>query len=244
LQVAICQSACDGFFPRFALTIHAMFHEEPRPILTVDVILFTVHNGELHVALQRRDKPPYAGQLALIGGYVHTDEDANTLATAERVLREKAGLDGIFLEQLMTFSGPERDPRGWSASVAYYALVPATALSPVLQRDISLLPVNNIAGLPFDHEAIIGGAVKRLRNKGAYSSLPAFLLPPAFTMPQLREIYSKVMGVELNDSAFRRKIEELQLVEPVAGEFSKASARPAKLYRLRTTVLREFDKRL
>lgn len=222
-----------------------MHYDEPRPILTVDVTLFTVQeDGELRVALQRRDKPPFKGQLALIGGYVHVDEDASTLATAARVLKEKTGLEGIFLEQLMTFSGPMRDPRGWSASVAYYALVSPEKLSPPSPHDFVLISVDRVAGLPFDHETIIGTAVQRLRNKGAYSSLPAYLLPPTFTLPQLREIYSKVMGVDLNDSAFRRKIEELQLIEPVPGEFSKASARPAKLYRLRTTKLREFDKKL
>ncbi len=221
-----------------------MHYEKLRPILTVDVILFTVQAGELRVALQRRDKPPFAGELALIGGYVHTGDDANTLATAARVLKEKAGLVGIFLEQLMTFSGPDRDPRGWSASVAYYALVPPTSLSPAFERDLTLVAAGRVGKLPFDHEAIIAAAVKRLRNKGAYSSLPAFLLPPAFTLPQLREIYAKVMGTELNDSAFRRKIEELDLIEPIAGEFSKVSARPAQLYRLRTAALREFDRKL
>ncbi len=221
-----------------------MHYDEPRPILTVDVTLFTILDAKLRVALQRRDKPPFERQLALIGGYVHVDEDASTLATAARVLKEKAGLEGIFLEQLMTFSGPKRDPRGWSASVAYYALVPAEKLCLAMPRDLELTAVDRIAGLPFDHEAIISTAVKRLRNKGAYSSLPAYLLPPTFTLPQLRDIYAKVMGVDLNDSAFRRKIEELQLIEPVPGQFSKASARPAKLYRLRTTTLREFDRKL
>lgn len=221
-----------------------MHYEEPRPILTVDVILFTVQDGELRVALQRRDKSPFEGQFALIGGYVHTDEDASTLATAARVLKEKAGLEGIFLEQLMTFSGADRDPRGWSASVAYYALVPAEKLSAKCPSDLELISVDRITGLAFDHKTIIATAVKRLRNKGAYSSLPTFLLSPTFTLPQLRDIYAKVMGVDLNDSAFRRKIEELQLIEPVPGGFSKASARPAKLYRLRTTALREFDRKL
>ena len=221
-----------------------MQYDKSRPILTVDVTLFTVQDGELRVALQHRDKSPFEGQLALIGGYVHVNDDASTLATAERVLKEKAGLEQIFLEQLMTFSGPERDPRGWSASVAYYALVPSEKLSQAVPRDLVLAPVDSIGALPFDHEEIIGTALKRLRNKGAYSSLPAYLLPPAFTLPQLRDIYAKVMGVDLNDSAFRRKIEELQLIEPVPGEFSKASARPAKLYRLRNTALREFDRKL
>ena len=115
-----------------------MHYEEPRPILTVDITLFTVLGGELRVALQRRDKPPCEGELALIGGYVHVDEDASTLATAARVLKDKAGLKGIFLEQLMTFSGPKRDPRGWSASVAYYALVPADKLSEAVPRGLVL----------------------------------------------------------------------------------------------------------
>jgi 8-oxo-dGTP diphosphatase len=131
-------------------------HYETRPILTVDVTLFTVQDGELRVALQRRDKPPFEGEIALIGGYVHVEEDANTLATAARVLKEKAGLEGIFLEQLMTSSGPRRDPRGWSASVAYYALVPEEKLSPVGPCDLALFSVDRVPSLPFDHEAIIG----------------------------------------------------------------------------------------
>jgi 8-oxo-dGTP diphosphatase len=221
-----------------------MPHEHPSPIVTVDVILFTVQQGKLCLALQRRIKPPFAGELALIGGYVHTGEDADTLATAARVLKEKAGLEGIFVEQLMTFSGPGRDPRGWSISVAYYALVPETTLCPVHSRDLSLVPADRIGRLPFDHETIVAAAIKRLRNKGAYSSLPAYLLPPTFTLPQLRDIYSTVMGSELNDSAFRRKIEELELIEPVPGQYSKVSARPAKLYRFRSTALREFDRKL
>lgn len=215
-----------------------------RPILTVDLTLFTIRQGRLGVALQRRDKAPFEGRQALIGGYVHVDEDADTQATAARVLRTKAGLEGIFLEQLMTFSGPARDPRGWSASVAYYALVPETSLEPVLRRAIEIVPVDAVGELPFDHNAIVARGVERLRVKAAYSSLPAFLLPPTFTLPQLREIYETVMGQRLNDSAFRRKIEELKVIEPVEGEFSKASARPARLYRLRRPDLSEFNRKL
>jgi 8-oxo-dGTP diphosphatase len=218
--------------------------EEQRPILTVDVVLFTVHDGRLCAALQRRDKPPFEGRLALVGGYVHPQEDASTLATAQRVLREKAGLTGVFLEQLMTFSGPDRDPRGWSASVAYYALAAETTLTGAPVRDICLSPVEEAAGLPFDHDAIVARAVERLRSKGAYSSLPVFLLPRLFTMSQLRDMYSKVMGTPLNDSAFRRKIEELQIIEPAPGQYSKASARPAQLYRLKNSALKEFRKKI
>lgn len=215
-----------------------------KPILTVDVILFTIREDRLCVVLQRRDKPPFDGRLALIGGYVHTDIDVNADATARRVLKAKAGLDGVFLEQLMTFSGPTRDPRGWSASIAHYALLPQTSLLPVLKRELELVPVEAVGSLPFDHNEIVAKAVQRLRAKGAYSSLPAFLLPPTFTLSQLREMYERVMGAKINDSAFRRKVEELRMVEPVEGEFSKASARPARLFRLRRTDLAEFNRKL
>jgi 8-oxo-dGTP diphosphatase len=221
-----------------------MSNDFEKPILTVDLTLFTIRQGRLCVALQKRDKAPAKGELALIGGYVHTDADADTMATATRVLHTKAGLEGIFLEQLMTFSGPTRDPRGWSASVAHYALVPEASLEPLLRRDLALVPVEEIGPLPFDHNLIIETGVRRLRTKSAYSSMPAHLLPPTFTLPQLREVYETVMGTQLNDSAFRRKIEELQMIELVDGAFSKASARPAKIYRLRTTTLHEFDRKL
>ena len=232
------------FAPPLLDAVARMAEKEERPILTVDVVLFTVRGGTLQVALQRRDRSPFKGRLALIGGYVHVDEDADTGETARRVLREKAGLSGLYLEQLMTFSGAGRDPRGWSASVAYYALVPEEALAPAIEHGLSIIPVEEVASLPFDHEAIVAEGVKRLQSKGAYSSLPAFLLPREFTMPQLREIYETVMRTSLNDSAFRRKVEELQLIEPVSGAFSKASARPAQLYRLRKAVLQEFDRKL
>jgi len=217
---------------------------EENVILTVDVTLFTLQRGALAVALQRRDRAPFSGRPALVGGYVHPEEDRDTMATALRVLREKAGLGKVFLEQLMTFSGPNRDPRGWSASVAYYALVPEQDLAPLTAREILIVPAEEARGLPFDHDAIVARGVERLRGKGSYSSLPAFLLPETFTLTQLREMYEKVMGVSLNDSAFRRKIEELHFVEPVEGAYSKVTARPARLYRLRRPALTEFDRRL
>src|SRR5688572_17116394 len=79
------------------------------PIVTVDVVLLTVRDGRLCVGLIERAAEPFAGRPALIGGYVHTDKDASADATAARVLRDKAGLAGFHLEQLATFSGPERD---------------------------------------------------------------------------------------------------------------------------------------
>ncbi len=80
-------------------------------------------------ALIPRIGAPFEGRPALIGGYVHADEDRDADATAKRVLAAKAGLKNVYAEQLRTFSGQARDPRGWSASIAYVALVPADRLA-------------------------------------------------------------------------------------------------------------------
>src|SRR5260370_40421239 len=122
---------------------------ETIPILTVDVPLFTLRGGVLCAALQHRDRQPFKGRLALLGGFVHPEEDGNTRETALRILRQKADLAGLYLEQLMTFSGPDRDPRGWSASVAYYGLVPEAQL--LAARDLVRLPVQAARALAVDH---------------------------------------------------------------------------------------------
>ncbi|MEG0677975.1 MAG: NUDIX domain-containing protein, partial [Comamonas sp.] len=81
------------------------------PIVSVDVVLLTLVEQVLHAVLLRRAQAPFAGVWALPGGYIHINEDADAQASAARVLCEKVGIAGAYLEQLATFSGPARDPR-------------------------------------------------------------------------------------------------------------------------------------
>lgn len=96
----------------------------PQPLVMVDTALFTIRDERLRLILTRRKEPPFEGLFALPGGFVHAQEDADTEAAARRVIRGKIGFDAPYLEQLFTFSGAARDPRGWSVSVVYYALIP------------------------------------------------------------------------------------------------------------------------
>jgi 8-oxo-dGTP diphosphatase len=219
---------------------------EQRPIVTVDAALFAILDGALHLALIERATQPFQGRRALIGGYLHKDEDKDLAGAVERILRDKAGLTDIFVEQLMTFGGPERDPRDWSVSVAYYALVPQQKLSAVQQcASLTLARADRLPELPFDHDRIVAAALDRLRNKASYSSLPTFLLPVEFTFPELKAVYEAVMGTALNDSAFRRKIGDMKIIEEAPGAKSPATAerkRPAQLYRRVSAALVEFDR--
>lgn len=213
--------------------------EFEKPIVTVDIVLLTLREARLHVALYRREREPFEGAFGLPGGYVHVDEDRDLDAAARRVLREKAVLEGVYLEQLGTFSGGKRDPRGWSVSAAYLALLPEERF-----EDVRLSPVDPLPRkLPFDHGAILKAGVARVRSKSVYSTLPTFLMPGAFTIAELRDVYQAVLGAGKIDLAgFRKKILDLGVIEPVDGMMRTGTHRPAQLYLRKVKDIALFDR--
>jgi ADP-ribose pyrophosphatase YjhB (NUDIX family) len=210
----------------------------PRPIATVDLCIFALGEEGLNLLLTRRAAEPFAGEWSLPGGFVHAGEDAGLDAAAARVLHDKTGFVAPYLEQLQTFGGASRDPRGWSLSVAYMALVPADQ-APAAGLNTAEAVWQPVAGqgvavpLAFDHAAILGAALARLSSKVEYSTLPAHLLPVAFTLSELQSVYERLLGRPLEKSAFRKRMAEADFVEPIEGEMRRASNRPAQLYRLK-----------
>lgn len=200
------------------------------PIATVDAALLTLNDDRLCVGLLRREEPPYAGMLALPGGYVHVQEDGSLGDAADRILREKARVRCRYLEQLSAFSGADRDPRGWSLSVVYYALLPAAEIMEAGSA-LVLRPVASLPDLAFDHGEIVATATERLRGRSGTMALPAFLLPPLFTMAELHRVYEQVLGSRLDRASFRRKVAEQAIVERADGQRTGAH-RPAALYRM------------
>jgi 8-oxo-dGTP diphosphatase len=181
--------------------------------------------------------------LALPGGYIHAQEDQDAEAAARRVLRTKTRMESPYLEQLGTFSGIARDPRGWSLSVSYYALVPEGVLAAgTPDPEMQLVPVDRVRGLPFDHRYIIDQAIERVRSKSSYSSLPVYLCGDSFTLPELQAVYEAVLGEPINKVSFRRKMDELDMLEPIEGAQQSGKAhRPAQLYRLKPRYRRQLS---
>lgn len=213
----------------------------PRPFAAVDLAIFALSPEGPRVLLARRDAEPFAGAWALPGGFVRVDEDSDIDAAARRVLRGKTSLETPYLEQVQTFGNVTRDPRGWSISVAYFALIPWNETA---GADWRLIAGEGVAEpLAFDHAEILRAAISRLRAKVAYSSLPAHLLPEAFTLGELQSVYERILGRKLDKSAFRKRVAEVDFVEAIEGAWRRGSNRPAQLYRLReggSTVL--FDR--
>ena len=133
----------------------------PPVICTVDVVLLTLKSQALHVVLLKRKNEPFADSPALPGGYIHTQEDKTAWEAASRVLRDKTGITSPYLEQLATYSGADRDPRGGSVSIVYYALIPLE-LRPANREGWLVAPLNRMLRMPFDHKNIGDLAVDRV----------------------------------------------------------------------------------
>ncbi|ANL56494.1 MULTISPECIES: NUDIX hydrolase [Rhizobium] len=220
-----------------------------KPIATVDLAIFSLSPAGLSVLLVRRANAPFSGEWALPGGWIHIDEDADLEAAARRVLKEKTGVETPYLEQLQTRGSRGRDPRGWSISIVYIALLSADDVAErqdemAGEAEWRLIEGEGVgSSLAFDHPSLLKEALGRIRSKVEYSSLPGHLLPARFTLSELQSVYEHLLGRKLDKSAFRKRVAEADFLEPIEGELRRASNRPAQVFRLKDTrSLALFDR--
>lgn len=203
-----------------------------QPTLAVDVVLLTVRDEDLKVLLTRRREPPYRDHWTLPGSLVRVDEELD--AAAARALQDKAGLKGVYLEQLHTFGAVDRDPRFRVVSVAYYSLVAsARAAAAVHADDARWFSVREeVPKLPvgFDHAEILGHAVARIRARLEHVPIAFQLLPEAFTLTELQRVYEVILDKRLDKRNFRSKMLASGTLALAPGR-RVAVGRPARLYR-------------
>jgi len=202
--------------------------------VTVDVVLLTIRHGQLSVLLIERGGFPHRGAWALPGGFIEPEEDADRAAARE--LSEETGLATFpgHLEQLRTYTAPDRDPRMRVVSVAYVGFMPNLP-SPKAGSDAAAVrwwALDDLPDLAFDHAVILADGVERARAKLEYTSLAASFLTEPFTLSELRRVYEAVWGVELHVGNFRRKVLSTGgFVEALGEKTPSSGGRPAELYR-------------
>jgi 8-oxo-dGTP diphosphatase len=219
-------------------------YEYPRPALTVDCVVFGLDGADLKVMLIRRDLEPFKGAWALPGGFVRMDETLDD--AARRELREETGLDDVYLEQLYTFGGIGRDPRGRVVSVAYYALVNLIGRRVEASTDAAdakWFPADDVPTLAFDHADILDAAVGRLRGKVRYEPIGFELLPPQFTLSQLQRLYETVLDRTLDKRNFRKKILSMGILVETNEIEQDVAHRAARLYRFDEQKYRRMRKK-
>jgi 8-oxo-dGTP diphosphatase len=209
-----------------------------RVAVAVDLVILTVRDDRLQVLLIERGVPPHLGGFALPGGFIEDTE--NTDAAARRELEEETGLGGekLYLEQLRTYSTPDRDPRGRVVTVAYLAVAPNLPIpaAGTDARTAGWQPVSRITSgqlaLAFDHAEILRDGVERARAKLEYTTLAAEFCGPEFTMSELRRVYEVVWGVEVDPRNFHRKVINAPgFLVPTGQKRAPETGRPAALYR-------------
>ena len=137
----------------------------PRPMVTVDSLIFAADGLKTEVLLIRRGFEPFKGFWAIPGGFVEMDEELRDAANRE--LHEETGVSGIKLEQMHTFRTIGRDPRGRQITVVYSAVI---SQKPVLKAGddaarAKWFDIENLPETAFDHKEIIQmGIEKNISN--------------------------------------------------------------------------------
>ncbi len=223
----------------------------PPVAVTADLVVLTVRDDDLAVLVVRRGEPPFAGALALPGGFVRPDETLRQAAVRELAEETGPGFEAVHLEQLASYGDPGRDPRMRVVTVAYLGLAPSlpTPRAGSDAAEAAWVPVAGLLGaagaggaageegeagegLAFDHDRILADGLERARAKLEYTPLATAFCPPEFTVAQLRRVYEIVWGVALDPRNFHRKITGTPgFLRPAAGTTVGDRGRPAQLYR-------------
>ena len=216
----------------------------------VDNVIFSVDTlqNRLLVLLVMRQQEPFLDYWGLPGTLVRQGESLED--GAYRILAEKIRAKNLYLEQLYTFGGPNRDPREAVdcygvryLSVSYFALVRFEEAELIADgvSGIAWYPVKEVPQLAFDHQEILAYGHRRLKNKLEYSPVAFEVLPELFTLSDLYQLYSTVLGDNFSDySNFRARLLKLGFLADTKVKVSRGAGRPATLYRFDADAFAPF----
>lgn len=220
--------------------MHQYYQEELRQLIAVDCIIFGFDKGKLKLLLLKRDMDPGRGQWTLAGGFLRSDESLDQAAC--RVLHNLTGLRNIYLEQIMAYSDPNRDPGERVVSITYYALLNVADYNKDLVKENGAhwRPVDDIPDLIFDHNEMLEKAHRRLRRKAKSQPIGFELLPDKFSLPQLQQLYEAIYQKDLDKRNFRKKIISMGLLDKLEEKDKTGSKKGAFLYRFNPQKYEQF----
>jgi ADP-ribose pyrophosphatase YjhB (NUDIX family) len=200
-----------------------------------------VRHEALQALLWKRALPPFAGSWSLPGGALSVGETLEQ--SIRRHLAAKVDVRELaHIEQLGTWSEPERNPTVWEIATAYLGLVPV-GVDPRVPDDTRWHPVSALPETAFDHGAIVFSGVERLRGKLSYSNVGFALAPRTFTLAELREIYVAALGHEVSATNLKRVLLRRGALVATGDRRSpgRAGGRPAEVFRFRERRLAITD---
>ncbi|RFS14370.1 NrtR DNA-binding winged helix domain-containing protein [Emticicia sp. C21] len=219
------------------------------PHIAYDSVIFGFSGNQLKILIMKYHN---TGLFALPGGFVKIDEDLNT--AVRRGLKERTGLDNIYLEQFYTFGDVSRYQAGamktileanghhvpenyWMLdrfiSVAYYALINYEKVVPkpdALSDSCDWYSLDKLPPLMQDHNQIVEKALQTLRDNLERKLVSVNLLPSLFTMNELQKVYEAILGEKLRRTTFQRKILSLNILDRHDKQYSGKAHKAPYLY--------------
>jgi 8-oxo-dGTP diphosphatase len=197
--------------------------------ISVDCVIFGFDNNELKVLLIKSDLEEFKDQWSLLGDLVRPDENLDS--ASYRVLKERTGLDDVYLEQVYSFGDVNRHPAGRVITTAYYSLVNIHDHQLKLAHNqLHWHPLNDISTLAFDHKKIMDTCLKQLQSKIEEHPIVFNLLPKKFSLRELQNLYEAILGQKLDRRNFRKRFFLMDWLVDVNELEQDVPHRPGKLY--------------
>lgn len=212
--------------------------------LTIDNLIFAMHEGKLKILLAKFNRGFAANQWGLIGHWLREDEDLKE--TAAQVVRQTTGVQNLFVDQLGAFGRVDRYPSSRIITIAFYSLVLYDEVSLVRNEhtlELKWFDVYDVPEMILDHGEILASCLNHLKYKVRHEPIGFSLLPEKFTLLQLQEIYEAVLQKKLDKPNFRRKIQKMNLLIDCKEKQQNVAHRAAALFRFDIHVyekLQEF----
>lgn len=208
------------------------YAKQSRMLVAVDCIIFGFDGYNLKLLLIKRGFEPEKNKWSLMGGFVQSEEKPEDAAS--RVLTQLTGLKDVYMEQLLVFGKPDRDPIERTMSITYFALIDIKKYEKQLSDNYRAewFPLERVPRLIFDHEEMVLQAKQKLRYKAALHPILFELLPEKFTIPQIMTLYEQVYEVELDKRNFTRKLRSTGLLIKQPDKDKENSKKGAFYYKL------------
>lgn len=225
-------------------------YQQYLPHTSIDSVIFGYHQQKLKILLL---KWKGLNGWGLPGGFIQRREPLSE--AAYRILQEKTSLHNLFLQQFQVFGdspyrvrersarefkekfGLEVDENNWllerTLTIGYFALVDYSKVSVTTDfftEDYHWWEVNEIPALLFDQNEVVEKALLTLRLQIYHQPIGYNLLSEKFTLPEIHNLYETILGKELDQRNFAKKLIALGLIQKLNERRSIGAHRSPFLY--------------
>jgi 8-oxo-dGTP diphosphatase len=194
--------------------------------MTLDLVLLAFHGDRLQVLVG--SEPDGGGRARRELPWVPYDGSESLDVVVRQAAREALGAVPGWLEQAGAFDARKRHPGEGGISIAFVGLMGDGS---DIAAQYTWADLETLGSIPARQKAMLESALEMLRNRLDFEPLAFRLLPGAFTLTALQQIYEQLLGQPLHKASFRRALQAAELVQPLNEFRTEGRGRPAQLFR-------------